>query len=146
MRVLIQRSKNSKVEVANKITGQISKGLVVFSCFEEGDSLKQIEYMAKKICNLRIFDDENGVMNLSLLDTHGDILSVSQFTLYANCDKGNRPSYFRALKGDEAVKLYDEFNEELKKYTHVETGIFGADMVVSITNDGPITIILDSKD
>lgn len=146
MRLLVQRSKNSSVEVDGKVTGKIDNGLVIFSCFEEGDGKEEIEYLAKKVCNLRIFDDEDGVMNLSLLDVKGDILSVSQFTLYANCEKGNRPSYFRALKGDESIKLYDLFNEELKKYTNVETGIFGADMKVNILNDGPITIILDSKE
>ena len=145
MRVLIQKSKNSKVEVDGKVTGKINRGLVVFSCFEEGDGQAQIEYIAKKVCNLRIFEDENDVMNLSLMDVKGDILSVSQFTLYADCTKGNRPTYNRALNGTESIKLYDAFNEELRKYTKVETGVFGADMLVSIENDGPTTIILDSK-
>lgn len=145
MRVLIQRSQNSSVKVHDKTVGQIDHGLVVFSCFEEGDSLKEIEYLAKKIVNLRIFEDEHNVMNLSLLDVKGAVLSVSQFTLYADATKGNRPSYIRALKGEKASPLYDKFNEELKKYTHVETGVFGTDMLVSIQNDGPVTIILDSK-
>ena len=146
MRVLIQKSQKSSVIVDNKVVGKIAHGLVVFSCFEENDGPKQIEYLAKKICNLRIFEDESRVMNLSLLDTQGDILSVSQFTLYADCTKGNRPSYIRALSGDKAIVLYNLFNEELKKYAHVETGVFGADMLVNIENDGPTTIILDSKE
>ena len=145
MRVLIQRSQKSSVKVLDKTVGQIDHGLVIFSCFEEGDGLKEIEYLAKKIVNLRIFEDEHNVMNLSLLDVKGAILSVSQFTLYADAKKGNRPSYIRALKGEKASPLYDKFNEELKKYTNVETGLFGADMLVSIQNDGPVTIILDSK-
>lgn len=146
MRLLLQRSKKSNVIIDGKINGQINSGLVIFSCFTDGDNLDDIKYLVKKVCNLRIFDDENGVMNLSILDKGGDVLSISQFTLYADSTKGNRPSYFKALKGEEATTLYDQFNEELAKYLHVETGIFGADMEVNITNDGPITIILDSKD
>lgn len=145
MRLLLQRSLNSSVEIDGKINGKIDKGLVIFSCFTEGDTKEDIDYLVKKVCNLRIFDDEDGVMNLSILDTKGEVLSISQFTLYADSSKGNRPSYFKALKGGEATKLYDLFNEELRKNLHVETGIFGADMKVSITNDGPVTIILDSK-
>lgn len=145
MRLLLQRSLESSVIINGKINGKINKGLVIFSCFTEGDSEDDIKYLVKKVCNLRIFDDENGVMNLSILDTKGSALSISQFTLYADSSKGNRPSYFKALKGDEATKLYDKFNEELSKYLHVETGVFGADMKVNITNDGPVTIILDSK-
>lgn len=146
MRLLIQRSKASSVTVDGHIVGQINKGLVIFSCFKDGDNQNDIAYLVKKVCNLRIFDDENGVMNLSLLDTKGEVLSISQFTLYADSSKGNRPSYFKALKGEEATKLYDAFNEELKKYVPTQTGIFGADMQVNILNDGPITIILDSKE
>lgn len=146
MRLLLQRSKKSNVIINGKINGQINSGLVIFSCFTEGDNIDDIKYLVKKVCNLRIFNDEKGVMNLSILDKGGDVLSISQFTLYANSTKGNRPSYIKALKGEEATTLYDQFNEELGKYLHVETGIFGADMEVNITNDGPITIILDSKD
>lgn len=145
MRLLLQRSKESNVIIDGKVIGKIDRGLVIFSCFTEGDTIDDINYLVKKVCNLRIFDDENGVMNLSVLDTGGSVLSISQFTLYADSSKGNRPSYFKALKGEEATKLYDKFNEELAKNLHVETGVFGADMQVNITNDGPITIILDSK-
>lgn len=145
MKVLIQRSKNSNVEIDNKVYNEIDKGLVVFSCFTEGDTMEDIEYIVKKVTNLRIFDDENGVMNKSIIDTGGSILSISQFTLYAETKKGNRPSYTLALPGNESIKLYDLFNEELKKIVPTVTGVFGADMVVNITNDGPVTIIIDSK-
>lgn len=144
MRVLVQRSKEAKCIVDNKIVGEISEGLVLLVGFTEGDSLEQIKYLCQKIINLRIFDDENGVMNNNIL-TRKDpqVLSISQFTLYADTKKGNRPSYNKALNGDEAQKLYDLFNEELKKYVKVETGIFGADMKISFTNDGPVTIWLE---
>lgn len=144
MRVLVQRSLNSSVKVNGKVTGSIDKGLVLLVSFTEGDDLDNIKKMVKKVLNLRIFDDENGVMNKSILDTGGSILSISQFTLYADTKKGNRPSYIKALKGEEAVILYDRFNEELTKYIKTEKGIFGADMKVSITNDGPVTIMLEN--
>jgi D-tyrosyl-tRNA(Tyr) deacylase len=143
MRVLVQRSGNSKVEVDGKTTGKINNGLVLLVGFTEGDTIEQIEYLAKRVVNLRIFDDENGVMNKSILDCGGSILSISQFTLYADTAKGNRPSYVKAMSGDKATKLYDLFNEELRKYVEVETGVFGADMTVSITNMGPVTIWLE---
>lgn len=143
MRVLVQRSGKSSVTVDGKITGKTDGGLVLFVGFTEGDDLEKIEYIAKKVVNLRIFDDENGVMNKSILDYGGSILSVSQFTLYADTKKGNRPSYVAALRGEESTKLYDLFNEELRKYVDVETGIFGADMIVNITNIGPTTIMLE---
>lgn len=143
MRVLVQRSGKSNVVVDGKITGQIDGGLVLLVGFTEGDDLEKIEYLAKKVVNLRIFDDENGVMNKSILEYGGDILSISQFTLYADTKKGNRPSYINALRGEKSTKLYDLFNEELRKYVKVETGIFGADMTVSITNIGPTTIALE---
>lgn len=146
MRVLIQRSKNSNVVIDNKLYNEIDYGLVVFSCFTEGDTLEDINYMVKKIVNLRIFDDENGVMNKSILDCKGSILSISQFTLYADATKGNRPSYMKALNGKESIIIYDKFNEELNKQVKTVTGVFGADMEVHITNDGPITIIIDSKE
>ena len=147
MKVLVQRSLESSVTVDNKIIGKIDKGLVLLVGFTEGDNTKDIEYLAKKVVNLRIFDDEDGVMNKSLLDSGGSILSISQFTLYADSKKGNRPSYIKALKSNEALPLYEEFNNKLKEYNvNVETGIFGADMKVNITNDGPITIILESRE
>lgn len=143
MRVLVQRSLESSVLVDDKIVGRIDNGLVLFVGFTHGDSKKEIDYMVDKVINLRIFDDENGVMNKSLMDVHGSILSISQFTLYGNAKKGRRPSYVDALGGEDASKLYDEFNNELLKHNiKVETGIFGADMVVNITNDGPVTLLL----
>lgn len=146
MRLLIQRSLESNVTVDSKITGKINFGLVVLVGFTHTDTLKEIEYLAKKLVNLRIFDDENHIMNKSVIDVQGSILSISQFTLYADCKKGNRPSYGNAMNGNEAIKLYEQFNEELKKYNiKVETGIFGAEMFVQIQNDGPVTIWLESE-
>lgn len=145
MKVVIQRSGYSNVKINNKIHNEINRGLVVLSCFTEGDTLEDINYIVKKVCNLRIFDDENGVMNKSIIDTNGSILSISQFTLYADTKKGNRPSYSNALNGNEATKLYDIFNEELNKIVPTVTGVFGAEMHVNIQNDGPVTIIIDSK-
>lgn len=145
MRIVVQRSKESKVLVNNKITGEITSGLVLLVGFTEGDNEEKIDKLIKKVLNLRIFDDENGVMNKSILDVGGEILSISQFTLYADTKKGNRPSYIAALNGEKATILYDLFNEKLKQFIPVATGIFGAEMEVHITNDGPITIILDSN-
>lgn len=144
MKVLVQRVLSSSVEVDNKIVGQINKGLMLLVGFTDSDTDKEIDYMVDKIINLRIFDDENGVMNKSLIDINGSILSISQFTLYADTRKGRRPSYIKALNGDEAILLYDKFNNKLKEENiKVETGIFGADMKVSLINDGPITIMLE---
>lgn len=145
MKVVIQRSNYSNVKIDNKVHNEIDRGIVVFSCFTEGDTIEDIEYIVRKIVNLRIFDDENGVMNKSIIDTNGSILSISQFTLYADTKKGNRPSYSNALNGNEAVKLYDIFNEELNKNVPTVTGVFGAEMQINIQNDGPVTIIIDSK-
>lgn len=146
MRVLVQRSKNSSVTIDNKVNGSIKSGLVLFVGFTDGDTIDDIKYLAKKVVNLRIFDDENGVMNKSLLDVNEEILSISQFTLYGDATKGNRPSYIKAMKGETATVLYDMFNEELRSYNvNVQTGIFGADMLVNINNDGPITIWLESR-
>lgn len=145
MKVVVQRSKKSSVEVDNVVVGSIDKGLVVLVGFTHGDDIHDIEYLVDKIINLRIFDDENGVMNKSILDVNGSILSVSQFTLYADTLKGRRPSYVNALKNTEAKPLYDLFNEKLREKIKVETGIFGSDMKVSITNDGPVTIIMESR-
>lgn len=143
MRVLVQRSGKASVTVDNKVVGSIDNGLVLFVGFTDGDGLDEIKYLAKKIVNLRIFPDSDGVMNKSILDYGGKILSVSQFTLYANCKKGNRPSYIDAMNNHEAVHFYELFNEELRKYIEVETGEFGADMDVVITNIGPTTIWLE---
>lgn len=143
MRVLVQRVKSSSVEVDGKVVGSINQGLMILVGFTEGDSSKEIDYMVDKVINLRIFDDENGVMNKSLLDVNGSILSISQFTLYGDASKGRRPSYIKALAGDKATFLYDEFNNKLKEKVHTETGIFGAEMEVSLINDGPITIMIE---
>ena len=143
MRVLVQRSGDASVTVDGKEIGKIDQGLVVFVGFTDSDTVAEIEYLAKKIVNLRIFPDDNGVMNKSILDYGGKILSVSQFTLYADCKKGNRPSYIEAMNNHEAIHFYELFNEELRKYIEVETGEFGADMVVNITNIGPTTIWLE---
>jgi len=146
MRVVIQRSLDSKVLVDKKVVGSIDKGLVVLVGFTHNDTIDDINYIVKKIVNLRIFDDEEGVMNLSITDTSKQILSISQFTLYALTSKGNRPSYINAMKGEDATKLYDLFNERLRENgMNVQTGIFGEDMDVHIRNDGPVTIIIDSK-
>lgn len=145
MKVVIQRSKHSKVSIDGKLYNEIDKGLVVLSCFTEGDTSEDIDYIVKKITNLRIFDDDNGVMNLSIKDTGGQILSISQFTLYAITKDGNRPSYVKALKGDLSKPMYEEFNQKLNEIIPTKEGVFGADMKVEIFNDGPITIIIDSK-
>jgi len=146
MRVVVQRSKNASVKVDEKIVGKIDYGLVLLVGFTHTDTITQLEYMVDKIINLRIFDDDNGVMNKSLLDVKGSILSISQFTLYADCKKGRRPSYIDALNPNDATILYDKFNNLLKdKNVKVETGIFGADMKVELINDGPVTIILERE-
>lgn len=143
MRILAQRSGKSSVKVDGKTVGKIDQGLVLLVGFTEGDSLDTIQTLAKKIVHLRIFPDENDVMNKSILDYGGSILSISQFTLYGDTSKGNRPSYIKAMKGDDAIKLYEAFNDELKKYVAVETGVFGADMDVCIENIGPTTILME---
>jgi len=145
MRIVVQRSLKSSVTVDNKVVGKIDKGLVLLVGFTEGDDINDINYMVKKVVNLRIFDDDQGVMNKSILDVGGEILSISQFTLYGDAKKGNRPSYIKALKAAEASKLYNVFNQELSKFIHVETGVFQALMKVSIENDGPTTILLESE-
>lgn len=146
MRILIQRSKESSVSVDGKVVGSIDMGIVALVSFTEGDTSKEIDYLIDKMINLRIFDDENGVMNRSLIDVGGSILSISQFTLYGDTKKGRRPSYINALRGEESIKLYEEFNKKIKERgIKVETGIFGADMKVSILNDGPVTFMLESR-
>lgn len=145
MRTVLQRVTSANVKVDGKVVGEIKQGLMILVGFTEGDSSKEIDYSINKIINMRIFDDENGVMNKSLLDIKGEILSISQFTLYADPTTGRRPSWNKALKSDKAIVLYEEFNKKLKETgVHIETGIFGADMKVSLTNDGPVTILLES--
>jgi D-tyrosyl-tRNA(Tyr) deacylase len=144
MKVIVQRCKRAKVSIQNQIYGNIGNGLMLLVGFTKGDSYKEIEYMVDKIINLRIFNDSEGIMNLSLLDVKGSILSISQFTLYADASKGRRPSYIKALNGQEAETLYALFNQKLKdKNINVECGVFGADMQVDFINDGPVTIILE---
>lgn len=146
MKVIVQRSLDSSVKVDGKVVGKIDQGLVLLVGFKIGDTIKEIDYMVRKIVNLRIFDDDNHIMNRSIIDIKGSVLSISQFTLYANTKKGCRPSYINALKSDEARELYDLFNKKLSEFLHVETGVFQADMLVNIKNDGPVTIILESGD
>ena len=143
MNVVVQRSKKSSVSVSEKIVNEIDNGMVLLVSFTQGDTIDNILKMTKKIANLRIFDDEEGVMNKSILDVGGEILSISQFTLYGDTTKGNRPSYMKALNGEEAIKLYEIFNEEMNKYVVTKPGIFGAEMMVNISNDGPITLIME---
>jgi D-tyrosyl-tRNA(Tyr) deacylase len=146
MRVVVQRSKKAKVTVNEEITGQISKGLVLLVGVTHQDTEEDAAFLADKIANLRIFEDEAGKMNLSLLDVGGEILSVSQFTLYGDCRKGRRPNFMEAARPEQANLLYDRFNGLLReKGIKVETGIFGAMMDVELINDGPVTLIVESK-
>ena len=147
MRVIIQRVTEASVTVEGTITGFINVGLLVLQGIEDADTQEDIVWLSNKICNLRIFNDENGVMNKSILDIGGDILLVSQFTLFASTKKGNRPSYIKASKPDIAIPLYEAMIVQLQKDLgkHIQTGIFGADMKVQLLNDGPVTIIIDSK-
>ncbi len=146
MRVVVQRAKNASVVVEEEVVGKINYGLVLLIAFTNKDNNDIIDYMVNKIINLRIFDDENGIMNKSLLDIEGQILSISQFTLYANSQKGNRPSYAKALNSKEANILYNYFNNKIKeKNIKIETGIFQKDMQLTLTNDGPVTIILEKE-
>lgn len=147
MRVVIQRVSKASVEVGEKITGAIKHGLLVLVGIEDADTLEDIEWISNKIVNMRLFADENGVMNKSVQEADGNVLVVSQFTLHASTKKGNRPSYMRASKGEVAIPLYEQMIKQLSIYLDkkVETGVFGADMQVELINDGPVTIILDSK-
>jgi D-aminoacyl-tRNA deacylase len=146
MRVVVQRSKSARVTVAGETTGQITKGLVLLVGVTHEDREEDAAYLADKIINLRIFEDSSEKMNLSLLDVGGEILSVSQFTLYGDCRKGRRPNFMEAAKPDHALEMYEAFNSILReKGICVETGRFGAMMDVELTNDGPVTLILESK-
>ncbi len=148
MIVVIQRVKNAAVAINGQETRKIAHGMVVLLGIEEADEQEDIEWLCKKIVNLRIYDDQNGVMNLSLNEVKGEILLISQFTLHASTKKGNRPSYIKAAKPDIAVLLYHRFKEMLQKMSEgeIKTGEFGAHMEVALVNDGPVTIIIDSKD
>ncbi len=146
MRVVIQRSKEARVTVDGSVTGQITKGLVLLVGVTHDDTEKDAVFLADKIANLRIFEDADDKMNLSLLDVGGEILSVSQFTLYGDCRKGRRPSFIDAARPEQAEPLYETFNSLLRdKGIRVETGVFGAMMDVQLTNDGPVTLIVESK-
>ena len=147
MRVVIQRVSEASVTIDDIITGNINGGLLVLAGFEDADTQEDITWMSNKIVNLRIFNDENGVMNTSVLDTGGEIFLISQFTLHAFTKKGNRPSYIKASKPEVALPLYQALIKQLDSDLgkHIETGVFGADMKVALLNDGPVTIIIDSK-
>lgn len=146
MRAVVQRVKNSKVTVEEKVTGRINTGLMVLLGVGAEDSSADIDYLAEKIMNLRIFEDNNGKMNLSLLDVGGELLVVSQFTLFGDCRKGRRPSYDRAARPEKAKALYESFLEKCGEFgVTAQTGIFQAEMLVDISNDGPVTLLLDSK-
>ncbi len=145
MKLVIQRVKNAKVEVENKIVGEINKGFMVLLGVKKGDTTKEADYLARKLCNLRVFEDENEKMNLSLKDVNGELLIVSQFTLYGDAKDGNRPSFIEAELPDKANELYEYFMEKCKEngIEKVEHGVFGAHMDVSLTNDGPVTILIE---
>ena len=147
MKVVLQRVTSASVIVEDKIVGEIQKGIVVLVGIEEADSQEDIDWLVGKITQLRIFGDENGVMNLSVEEVNGDVLVVSQFTLHAATKKGNRPSYIKAARPEVAIPMYEKFvsSLETKLSKKVATGIFGADMKVALLNDGPVTIIIDSK-
>lgn len=146
MRVVIQRSKKASVSINQEIVGAIDQGFVLLVGIGEEDTQEDVEYLVRKISKMRIFEDGEGKMNLSLADVGGEILSISQFTLHANTKKGNRPSFIEAAKPDRAIPLYDAFNQQLREQGFkVEVGQFGADMQVSLVNDGPVTILIDSK-
>ena len=147
MRILIQRVTGASVEIDFKITANIHKGLLVLVGIEEADTIDDIEWLANKIVNLRIFNGEQGIMNLSVKDINGEILVVSQFTLHASTKKGNRPSYIQAARPEIAIPLYEKFVMQLEQLLEkpIETGTFGADMKIALVNDGPVTIWMDSK-
>lgn len=147
MRVLLQRVSHASVTVDSSVTGEIKNGFLILAGVEEADSEEDVTWLVKKICSLRVFSDDNGKMNLSLLDVGGSALVVSQFTLHASTKKGNRPSFIKAARPDHAEKLYLDLVKQLKSngVIRVETGVFGAHMDVSLTNDGPVTIWIDSK-
>lgn len=147
MRIITQNVINASVSIDNKIVGSISRGFCLFVGFTQGDNKEIVDKMVNKLLGLRLFNDENGKTNLSLKDIGGEILSISQFTLYGSVKDGRRPAFIDAMRPDEASDLYDYFNEKLRESEFkIETGVFGADMKISLVNDGPFTMILDSKE
>ena len=147
MKIVLQRVKEASVTIDGEVYGAINKGYMILVGFNNDDTHEIIDRLVEKVIHLRVFEDENQKMNRSLIDVEGFILSISQFTLYADCKKGNRPSFTNAGKPDLATTLYDQFNQKLQEQgMHVETGIFGADMKIELLNDGPVTIVLDSKE
>ena len=147
MRILIQRVKKASVTIEGKLISLINNGLLLFIGITEDDRQEDIQWLTKKVANIRLFDDENGVMNLSVMDIDGEILAVSQFTLMASTKKGNRPSYIKAAKPEISVPLYEQFCTEMELAVNkpIKRGVFGADMKVELLNDGPVTIFIDSK-
>lgn len=147
MRAVIQRAAHASVKVDEQVTGQIKKGMLVLLGIEDADTNEDLEWLSSKIVNLRIFDDEAGVMNLSVKDVNGDVLLVSQFTLHASTKKGNRPSYIKASKPGFAIPMYEKMITQLENDLgkKIQTGVFGADMKVELLNDGPVTIVMDTK-
>lgn len=147
MIVVVQRVSEASVRIDGKVKGEIGVGLMVLLGIEDADTQEDIDWLSKKLVNLRVFPDENGVMNKSILEAGGDILLISQFTLHASTKKGNRPSYIKAAKPDFAIPMYEKFilATELELGKNIQTGEFGADMKVALVNDGPVTIIIDSK-
>ncbi len=146
MKVVIQRVKEASVSVNNKLFNEIKQGYLILVGFTHDDTIEDIDKIVKKIINLRVFADEEGKMNKNIIEVNGSILSISQFTLYANTKKGNRPSFVKAMAPTKALKLYNLFNRELNKEVNTLPGMFGADMQINLINDGPVTIILDSQE
>lgn len=147
MRAVVQRVSQAKVAIEGTVIGEIQNGFMVLLGIHEEDTVEDVDYLVRKISQLRVFSDEAGKMNINLKDSHGSVLSISQFTLYADTKKGNRPSFVKAAKPEKAIPLYEAFNQELRALEiPVATGEFGGDMQVTLTNDGPVTIIIDSRE
>ena len=146
MRCVVQKVNHSSVTVDGKLINEIGRGLRVLVGFTDTDTIDDLNYCVRKVANLRVFEDENDVMNLSVIDVGGEILSISQFTLYGDVRKGNRPSYIKALGGEKAKPLYEQFNKMLNEFVPTKDGVFGADMKIDLLNDGPTTIIIDSDE
>jgi len=148
MRLVIQRVKLASVKINDQIHSEIGLGLMVLVGIEEADSMEDLTWLASKLCNMRVFSDEEGKMNLDIKQVNGDILLISQFTLHASTKKGNRPSFIKAARPEKAIPLYENFIKEIEKTMNktIKTGIFGAEMQIALVNDGPVTIIVDSRD